>query len=81
MNPIVIYFTVVLGKRVKELKKNENIAFEHFQQALTETLDGIQQIRASNREHHYIAAVIDKARGIKTHSAAFAWKNDHRCYS
>ena len=40
MNPLVIYFTVVLGKRVKHLKKNENIAFEHFQQALAETLDG-----------------------------------------
>lgn len=76
MNPLVIYFTVVLGKRVKQLKKNENIAFEHFQQALSETLDGIQQIRASNREQHYVARVIDKARGIKTHSASYAWKSD-----
>ncbi len=76
MNPVVVYVTMVLGKRVKELKKKENNAFELFQQALTETLDGIQQIRASNRERHYIAAVIDKARGIKTHSAAFSWKSD-----
>ena len=76
MNPVVIYFTVVLGKKVKHLKKNENIAFEHFQQALSETLDGIQQIRASNREQHYIAGVIDKAREIKRHSAAFSWKSD-----
>ena len=76
MNPMVIYFTVVLGKRVKNLKRNENIAFEHFQQALVETLDGIHQIRASNREQHYIHAVIDRARGIKTHSASFAWKSD-----
>jgi ATP-binding cassette subfamily C protein len=76
MNPMVIYFTVVLGKKVKHLKKDENLAFEHFQQALAETLDGIHQIRASNRERHYISAVIDKARGIKTHSASFAWKSD-----
>ena len=76
MNPLVIYFTVVLGKKVKQLKKNENLAFEHFQQALSETLDGIQQIRASNREQHYIANVIEKARTIKTHSAAFSWKSD-----
>ncbi|WP_455199356.1 ABC transporter transmembrane domain-containing protein, partial [Kaarinaea lacus] len=47
MNPLVIYFTMVLGKRVKELKKQENTAFEVFQQSLTETLDAIQQIRAS----------------------------------
>lgn len=76
MNPLVIYFTVILGKRVKQLKRNENLAFEHFQQALSETLDGVQQIRASNRERHYIARVIDKAQAIKTHSASFAWKSD-----
>jgi len=76
MNPLVIYFTMVLGKRVKELKRRENSAFEIFQQALTETLDGIQQIRASNREQGYIQAVVDKARGIKEHSAAFSWKSD-----
>ncbi len=76
LNPAVIYFTTVLGKRVKELKKRENSAFEIFQQSLTETLDAIQQIRAINRERHYIAQVIDKARGIRTHTAAFSWKSD-----
>ena len=76
MNPLVIYFTMVLGKKVKELKKRENSAFEIFQQSLTETLDAIQQIRASNRERHYINDVITKARGIKKHSAAFSWKSD-----
>lgn len=76
MNPAVIYFTMVLGKRVKRLKKRENEAFEIFQQALTETLDAIHQIRASNRERHYIQAVVDRARGIKTHSAEFSWQSD-----
>ncbi len=76
LNPAVIYFTTVLGKRVKDLKKRENSAFELFQQALTETLDAIQQIRAINRERHYIALVIDRARGIRTHAAAFSWKSD-----
>ena len=76
MNPLVIYFTVTLGKRVKTLKRRENSAFELFQQALTETLDNIQQIRASNREGHYIREVIGKARAIRAHSAAFSWKSD-----
>jgi ATP-binding cassette subfamily C protein len=76
MNPLVIYFTVVLGKHVKHLKKHENSAFEIFQQALTETLDAIQQIRASNREGFYLRDVINKARDIKKHSAAFSWKTD-----
>ena len=76
MNPLVIYFTVVLGKKVKALKKRENRAFELFQQALVETLDGIEQIRAANRERHYLSRVIDAARDIRTHSAGFSWKSD-----
>jgi len=76
MNPLVIYFTVLLGKRVKVLKRHENSAFELFQQALTETLDSIQQIRASNREAHYIREVIGKAHAIRNHSAAYSWKSD-----
>ncbi len=76
MNPMVIYFTVVLGKKVKTLKKKENTAYEIFQQALVETLDGIQQIRASNREKHYIQRVIEKAQYIKKYSASFSWRSD-----
>ncbi|HEB86412.1 MAG TPA: ABC transporter ATP-binding protein [Gammaproteobacteria bacterium] len=76
MNPLVIYFTVVLGKGVKHLKKRENSAFEIFQQALVETLEGIHEIRAGNRERYYLGQVMDKARKIKEHSAAFSWKSD-----
>ncbi len=76
LNPLVVYFTVVLGKRVKSLKRRENQAFELFQGALTETLDAIQQIRAANRERHYLQRVVDSARRIKHDSAAFSWKSD-----
>lgn len=76
MNPVVIWFTMVLGKRVKELKRRENSAFELFQQSLTETLDAIAQLRAANRERHYLARVVDRARGVRDHAVAFAWKSD-----
>lgn len=76
LNPAVIYFTTVLGKKVKELKKRENSAFESFQQALTETLDAIQQIRAMNRERPYLGRVIDAARHIRQHASAYTWKSD-----
>ncbi len=76
MNPLVIYFTVAFGKRIKELKRRENSAFELFQQSLGETLEAIQQIRATNREPHFIGRVIEQARGIREHSAAFSWKSD-----
>ena len=76
MNPVVIYFTMVMGKKVKTLKRSENNAFEIFQQALSETLDGIQQIRASNREGHYLDRVTARARDLREHMAAFGWKSD-----
>ncbi len=76
LNPVVVYFTVVLGKNVKHLKRRENEAFEVFQGALTETLDAIQQIRAANREGYYLKRVIEKALRIKQDSAAFSWKSD-----
>jgi len=76
MNPVVIYFTMVMGKKVKTLKRSENSAFEIFQQALSETLDGIQQIRASNREGHYLERVTARARDLREHMTAFGWKSD-----
>lgn len=76
LNPLVIYFTTIFGHKVKQLKKQENSAFQAFQESLEETLDAIQQIRASNRERHYIRRIIDKADHIRHHSAAFTWKSD-----
>ncbi len=76
INPLVIYLTMVLGRRVKELKRRTNSAYELFQESLTETLEAIQQIRAANRERHYIGRVIDRARGIREHSIAYAWKSE-----
>lgn len=76
LNPVVILFSVRLGKRVKDLKKHENRAFEVFQETLSETLDALTQIRAMNREQHYLARVTAKAADIRRHAAAFAWKSD-----
>ncbi|MCB1819795.1 MAG: ABC transporter ATP-binding protein, partial [Gammaproteobacteria bacterium] len=76
MNPVVIWFTLLVGKHVKELKTRENRAFEVFQSALTETLDGIQQIRAANRERHYLLRVIDHAREVRDSGTAYEWKSD-----
>lgn len=76
MNPVVIYFTMAMGKKVKKLKRRENTAFEVFQQSLSETLDAIQQIRASNREQHYLQRVTESAQQLKKHMVNFGWKSD-----
>lgn len=76
LNPVVIYVTTVIGKKVKHLKKEENQAYEVFQGALTETLDAIHQIRAANREKHYLSRLVDEARHVRDRSTAFEWKSD-----
>lgn len=76
LNPVVIYFTTVIGKRVKELKTRENRSYEVFQGALTETLDAIQQIRASNRERHYLTQLVDTARNVRDESSTYEWKSE-----
>ncbi|MEI7866356.1 MAG: ABC transporter ATP-binding protein [Candidatus Methylumidiphilus sp.] len=76
LNPVVIYLTGVMGKRVKHLKQQENSAMEAFQQALGETLEAIHQIRAANREKHYLGRLLDQARSVSESAAAFSWKSD-----
>ncbi|MEH6359002.1 MAG: ABC transporter ATP-binding protein [Pseudomonadales bacterium] len=75
-NPLVVYFTTVFGKKVKQLKANENNAYSVFQEALAEALDAIHQIRASNREKHYVKGLINQAKAVRKRSVSFEWKND-----
>ncbi|MFK5970777.1 MAG: ABC transporter ATP-binding protein [Candidatus Marithrix sp.] len=76
VNPLVIYITVKLGRKVRILKKKENAAYADFQQNLTETLEEIQQIRAYNQEQHYLGKVIANANKVKNYAIDYAWKND-----
>ena len=76
LNPAVIYVTTVFGRKVKELKGRENRAYQAFQEALAETLDAIQQIRASNRERFYVERMIGRARSIRDFSTAYTWKSE-----
>jgi len=76
LNPIVVFFTIRMGDKVKSLKSKENSALEAFQQSLTETLDAMQQIRASNREQYFLGEVDKRAHEVKTHAASYAWKRD-----
>jgi ATP-binding cassette subfamily C protein len=76
LNPIVIYVTTVFGRRVKEMKRRENSAYQAFQESLAETLDAIQQIRAGNRERFYIDRSIATADRMRHFSSAFTWKSE-----
>ncbi|AFN77389.1 ABC transporter ATP-binding protein [Stutzerimonas nitrititolerans] len=75
-NPLVIYATVQLGKRVKHLKKLENDSTSRFTQALTETLDAIQEVRAGNRQGYFLGRLGLRAREVRDHAVASQWKTD-----
>src|SRR5690606_10194985 len=75
-NPLVIYATVQLGKRVKQLKKLENDSTARFAQALTETLEAIQEIRASNRQGHVLGRLGLAARELRDRAVATQGKPD-----
>lgn len=76
LNPVVIFFTAVIGKRIKELKRRENKSVEIFQQALDETLTAIRQFRIVNRDQHYLKRIIDFARQLRNDSTTFIWRSD-----
>ncbi|CAH9064655.1 Putative multidrug export ATP-binding/permease protein [Pseudoalteromonas holothuriae] len=76
LNPAVIYFSRQFGKRVKDLKKEENAAFEAFQSALVETLDAISQLKAVRRETTYFDYVRTTAVDLKHRAVQSQWKTD-----
>jgi len=75
-NPLVIYATVQLGKRVKHLKKQENDSTSRFTQALTETLDSIQEVRAGNRQGFFLGRLGVRAREVRDYAISSQWKSD-----
>ncbi|BBN60026.1 ABC transporter ATP-binding protein [Hydrogenovibrio marinus] len=76
LNPLVVYFTMRMGRHVKRLKKSENNAVDAFQQALSETLDALQQVRAANQDRPFFDRIRGKALELKTYSEAFTWRSD-----
>lgn len=75
-NPLVIYATVQLGKRVKHLKKLENDSTARFTQALSETLDSIQEVRAGNRQGYFLGRLGLRAQEVRNYAVNSQWKTD-----
>lgn len=76
MNPLVVYASRMMGNRVKNLKKKENQAFEKFQQRLVETLDGLYQLRAANREREFLTQLKSNASDIRHNADQYAWQSE-----
>ncbi|MEZ8267803.1 ABC transporter ATP-binding protein [Vibrio cyclitrophicus] len=76
VNPVVIYFSRKLGSKVKHLKKYENQSFEHFQNRLVETLDGIYQLRAANKERIFLDELKVQANQVRIDADKYAWQSE-----
>ncbi|HHX8488463.1 TPA: ABC transporter ATP-binding protein [Vibrio diabolicus] len=76
VNPIVIYFSRKLGSMVKHLKRKENHSFEIFQNRLVETLDGIYQLRAANKERKFLQQLKDSANQVRVDADKYAWQSE-----
>jgi len=76
LNPFVVVLTTKIAKRVSVLKRNQNKAFEVFQESLSETLELFSQIRAANQDKNFFSRVIRSAKEIKNRSIEFTYKSD-----
>ncbi|EGR3107465.1 ABC transporter ATP-binding protein [Vibrio parahaemolyticus] len=76
VNPIVIYFSRKLGSMVKHLKRKENHSFEIFQNRLVETLDGIYQLRAANKEREFLLQLKESANQVRVDADKYAWQSE-----
>lgn len=76
LNPVVVYFTVKLGKRVKHLKKLENDSTAVFTQTLNETLDAIQEVRVGNHQDYFFQRLLDRAKNVRDRAIHSQWKTD-----
>jgi ATP-binding cassette, subfamily C, bacterial len=76
LNPFVIGVTMVLGKKVKVWKQRENSAFEMLSQSVTETLEVMQQLRASNSDKRFLDKAKQAAEAVREAATASGWKSD-----
>ena len=76
LNPFVVVLTTKIAKKVSVLKRNQNKAFEIFQESLNETLELFSQIRAANQDKNFFSRVIRSAKEIKERSIEFTYKSD-----
>jgi ATP-binding cassette subfamily C protein len=76
LNPFVIGVTMMLGKKVKAWKQRENGAFEALSQSVSETLEVMQQLRATNADKRFLEKAKLAAAEVRSAAVASSWKSD-----
>ncbi len=75
-NPIVVFFTSKLARKVGKLKREENRSVEQFQESLSDSLELFNQIKAVNKEDYFFSKIVQKAKNLKQKSVQFSYRSD-----
>ncbi len=75
IQPLIMFLSRKIAKRVGGLKKEENQAISEFQDNIGESLDLFGQIKASNKETYFIDNAISKAKNIQITSNEYNYKS------
>ncbi|RXJ69662.1 ABC transporter ATP-binding protein [Halarcobacter ebronensis] len=75
IQPLIMFLSRKIARKVGRLKKEENEAIEKFQDNISESLELFGQIKASNKEDSFFDIAIKKAKNIQIASNDFGYKS------
>ncbi len=76
LNPFVVVLSGKIARKVKKYKREQNKTISVFQEALIETLELFEQIKAFNKENYFFKRLFELARGLKEKSFNFSYKSE-----
>ncbi|QOP42165.1 ABC transporter ATP-binding protein [Sulfurimonas marina] len=75
IQPLIMFISKKMVKRVGVLKKEENESIERFQEDIGESLELFGQIKASNKENYFFSKAITQAEDIQKTSNEYGYKS------
>ena len=76
LNPFVVVFSGKIASKVKKYKALQNKSISVFQEALIETLELFEQIKAYNKENFFFSKIFELAKELKQKSFDFSYKSE-----
>jgi len=76
LNPFVVVLSGKIAKKVKYYKKEQNATISIFQEALIETLELFEQIKAYNKETFFFKRLFNLVIELKDKSFNFSYKSE-----
>ena len=76
LNPFVVILSSKIASKVKHYKKEQNKAISIFQEALIETLELFEQIKAFNKEGYFFKKLFNLTQNLKKESFNFSYKSE-----